>query len=290
MTVTLVTGANSGIGRAAALHLAGLGHTVYGAMRDLSRGDKLASMAEGAGVVVHPIQLDVTDDVSVRTAVASVVATEGRLDVLVNNAGLGHNGVTEDLDIDEGKAIFDVNYWGVIRCVQAALPAMRDQGSGVILNVSSVTGRIAALANTAYASSKWAVECLSDALAQETAPFGIRIKIVEPGVTRTAILPKNSGYPDNPVYEPAYRRMEMFYRAGALADVRPEVVAETIAEAIADESAQLRYVCAYGGQELVDGLADLSDADWIAMGAAATDEEYCKRFEAAFGLDIRTEL
>ena len=289
MTVVVVTGANSGIGRATALHLAAEGCTVYGGMRDLSRGEKLATLADAADVTVHPLQLDVSVDESVGEAFATVLEREGGVDVLVNNAGVGYNAVVEEVDIAHAQQVFDVNYFGVIRCTQAVLPSMRERRSGTIVNVSSIAGRVAALAQTVYASSKWAVECLSENLAQELAPWDIRVKVVEPGVTRTALLAKHTDlHPESP-YADAYRRMFGFYMAGIEANVRPEEVAEVVAEAIGDRSARLRYVCAYGGEELGGGRAGVSDEDWVALGAAADDAEYAERFEAAFGLVLPTD-
>jgi NAD(P)-dependent dehydrogenase (short-subunit alcohol dehydrogenase family) len=287
MAVIVVTGANSGIGRAAAVHLAAAGHSIHGAMRDTGKAGKLRDEAAAAGASVHEVELDVSDDASVRRGIQGVLDAEGRIDVLVNNAGLGYNKVVEEIDIAEGQAVFDVNYWGVVRCTQAVLPTMRHQGAGTIVNVSSVAGRVAALAQAVYASSKWALECLSENLAQEVAPFGIRVKVVEPGVTRTALLNKHTELHEDSVYADAYRRMFAFYAAGILADVRAPVVAEVIAAAIADESPRLRYTCAYGGDELAERRAAVSDADWLGLGTAANDDEYFDRFEQAFALDIR---
>jgi NAD(P)-dependent dehydrogenase (short-subunit alcohol dehydrogenase family) len=287
MAVIVVTGANSGIGRAAAIHLASSGHTVYGAMRDLARGEKLAALADEAGTEVRPVAIDVSDDESVRSGFAEVLGHEGHVDVLVNNAGIGMNAVVEEVDIEEAKAVFDVNYFGIIRCTQAVLPTMRERRSGTIVNVSSIAGRIAALAQAVYASSKWAVECLSENLAQELAPWDIRVRVIEPGVTRTALLAKHADLHEDSPYADAYRRMFAMYVAGIEANVRPEAVAEVIAGAIDDPSARLRYVCAYGGEELGDGRAGVSDEDWIALGRAADDDEYAERFRAAFGLDVR---
>lgn len=287
MSVIVVTGANSGIGRAAAVHLAAAGHTVYGAMRDLGKAGKLHDEAEAAGAAVHPVEIDVADDDSVRQGIRAVLDAEGHIDVLVNNAGLGYNRAVEEIDIAAAKTVFDVNYWGVVRCTQAVLPSMRERGSGTIVNISSVAGRVAALAQAVYASSKWALECLSENLAQEVAPFGVGVKIIEPGVTRTALLAKHTELHEDSVYAAAYRRMFAFYAAGILAAVRPSSVAEVIAEAIADDSPRLRYTCAYGGDELPAGRASLGDAGWLALGTADDDDAYFDRFEQAFGLDIR---
>ncbi len=284
--VVVVTGANSGIGRAAAVHLAAAGHNVYGTMRDLGKGDKLLAKAEEAGASVQTVALDVSDDESVATGMAQILDEAGHVDVLVNNAGVGMNAVVEEVDIDEAKQVFDVNYFGIIRCTQAVLPSMRERRSGTIVNVSSIAGRLAALAQAVYASSKWAVECLSENLAQELAPWDIKVRMIEPGVTRTALLAKHTDLREDSEYADAYRRMFAFYMAGIEAGVGADEVASVIADAIDDPTDRLRYVCAYGGEELGQGRDGVSDADWVALGAAASDDEYFRRFHEAFGLDI----
>ena len=163
---------------------------------------------------------------------------------------------------------------------------MRERGSGTIVNVSSIAGRIAALGQVVYSSSKWAVECLSENLAQEVAPFGVRVVVIEPGVTRTAILPKNVGHPEPTAYEPAYRRMLQFYLKGIEAAVPAEEVAQAIEEAIHDTSGRLRYACAWGGRELSAGRDRMSDEEWIDLGRAGDDAEYYAGFEKRFGLKL----
>ncbi len=284
MPTALVTGANSGIGRSTALKLAATGHRVYAGMRDTGKARKLLGLAAAGGLEVTPVALDVTDDESVRGA----VETTGPVDLLVNNAGIAWNATVEDVDIDQAKVVFETNYWGVIRCCQAVLPEMRERGEGHIINVSSVAGRIAALAQTIYSSSKWAVECLSENLAQEIAAFGIRVTVIEPGVARTAILPKNLDHPEPTAYESQYRRMLQFYRKGIEANVPADEVADTIVAAIDDPNPRFRYLCAWGGRELSEGRARMSDADWIALGAAKDDDTYYRDFQRLFGLDLRS--
>ncbi|HUW00938.1 MAG TPA: SDR family oxidoreductase [Acidimicrobiales bacterium] len=286
MTTAFVTGANSGIGRAIALRLAADGHEVFGGMRSLDRGTKLANFASELGVEVTPVICDVTETSSVDAAIDRVVAEGGSIDILVNNAGIALNATTEDIDIEAGKAVFDANYWGIVRTCQAALPHMRAAGSGTIVNISSVTGHLAAIGQTVYASSKWAVECLSENLAQEVVPFGVRTLVIEPGVTRTAMLAKNTDNPSPTVYETEYRRMMQFYAAGIVANVGADVVADTVSEALADQTGQLRWPCAWGGDELIAGRDQISDAEWVAMGALEDDTEYYAAFKQHFGLDL----
>ncbi len=287
MTVAFITGANSGIGRGAAVDLAGRGWTVYGSMRSLDKGAKLQAMADEAGVTVHPAVCDVTDADSVNAAIAEVTDAAGGIDVLVNNAGIGGNGVTEETPIDTYAEVMDVNLYGTIRCAQAVLPQMRERGSGCIINVSSIAGIIAAIAQSPYVASKWALEGLTEGLAQEVAPFGIRVALIEPGIVMTAIMAKNTDAPDvTGAYGPHYRRLFGFYEKGLQTPGRPDEVAEVIHAAATDDPPKFRYTCGWGGEELSSGRAKISDQDWIALGAIEDDDAYAARFSELFGLDI----
>ncbi len=288
-TIALITGANSGIGRAAAVDLASKGWTVYGSMRSLDKGDRLAAMAAEAGVDerVHPVACDVTDTESVNRAVAEVTADAGRIDVLVNNAGVGGNGVTEEVPVERYAEIMDVNVYGIVRCVQAVAPQMRERGEGCIINVGSVAGVIAAVGQAPYVASKWAVEGLTEGLAQEMAAFGVRVALIEPGVIRTAILAKNTDAPnDSGAYGRAYRRLFAFYQAGLANPGHPSEVADVIHEIVTTDSPKLRWTCGWGGPELTAAKPKVSDEDWVALGAIEDDDEYAARFTELFGLDI----
>ncbi len=288
MHSVLVTGANSGIGRATALRLASEGYRVFAAMRDTGKAGKLLDLARERGCEVETVELDVTSDASVGRGVEQVLKQAGKLDVLINNAGIGWNATTEDIDIEAAKVVFETNYWGVVRCIQAVVPQMRERGAGHVVNVSSIAGRIAALAQTVYSSSKWALECLSENLVQELAPFGVRVSVIEPGVTRTAILPKNIGHPEPTAYTDAYRRMLQFYAKGIEANVPADDVADVVCGALSDPKPRFRYTCAWGGEELASRRAAISDEDWIALGRASSDDEYYAHFERLFGLDLRS--
>jgi len=287
MTVALITGANSGIGRSAAVDLAAKGWTVYGSMRSLDKGDKLAAMCAEAGVEVHPVVCDVIDTDSVNRVVAEVTEAAGQIDVLVNNAGVGGNGVCEETPLDEYKNVMDINLYGVIRGVQAVLPQMRERGSGCIINVSSIAGVIAALAQSSYSTSKWALEGLTEGLAQEVAPHGVRVALIEPGIVKTAIMAKNTDMPNvSGAYDSANRRMMNFYAAGLNNPGHPSEVAAVIYEAATTEDPKLRYTCGWGGEKIIAGKAKLSDEDWVAMGAIASDADYAARIKEVFGVEI----
>ncbi|MBK8334760.1 MAG: SDR family oxidoreductase [Acidimicrobiaceae bacterium] len=287
-TISVVTGANSGIGRATAIHLAAQGHVVFGTVRSLDKAGKLLAMATAAGVDINLVELDVASDESVRDGFADILrATDGIVDVLVNNAGVGGNAVVEECPPSVHLEVMNVNLCGAVRCLQQVLPGMRQRGQGTIINVTSVVGRLAALAQSPYVASKWALEGLSEELAQEVAPFGVRVVIIEPGITKSAIFAKNLDMPnDTGAYDDAYRRMFQMYAAGLAHATDPFEVGKLIHHVITTDRPQLRYAVSWGAKELIDGRAAITDEQWTALGAAADDDAYYAGFRAAFGLDL----
>ena len=176
----LVTGASSGIGEDTARKLQALGYVVYGAAR---RTDRLQALVTDG---IRPLTMDVTDDASMTAGVDRILEETGRIDVLVNNAGYGSHGAIEDVPIDEARRQFEVNVFGLARLTQLVSPHMRAQGSGTIINISSIGGRLTTPLGGWYHATKYAVEALSDALRMELRPFGIDVVVVEPGAIRTA--------------------------------------------------------------------------------------------------------
>src|SRR5436190_3763905 len=184
--VAVVTGTSSGIGYETSLTLARNGFLTYATMRNLNKSDNIKSLAEKERLPLKIVQLDVTDDGSVKNAMQSITAGASRIDVLVNNAGYVLNGAFEDLAIEELKAQYETNFFGVTRVTQAVLPIMRKQKSGIIVNISSGVVTIGGYpGGSAYVSTKFAIEGLSKSMAYELEPFGIKVVLVEPGVIRT---------------------------------------------------------------------------------------------------------
>ena len=285
--VCIVTGANSGIGRSTAITLAKNGYTVFGAMRSLERGEKLREIAQHLGLKINEVELDISNTDSVTQGINEIKSQTERIDVLINNAGVGSNAVIEDVNIELDKDVFETNFWGAIRCIQAVLPTMRAQQSGHIVQVSSIAGRVGLPAQPIYSASKWALEGLSENLAHDLSSFGIRVSIIEPGVTRTAILGKNNTVPDNPDYEHVYGRMLDMYLEGIEANVRPEAVSETILECLESQRKQLRWPVAWGADTMVNARHDGSvpDEDWIRIGSLVNDrEEWINSFKQAIKL------
>ncbi|MCP4005576.1 MAG: SDR family oxidoreductase [bacterium] len=237
--VILITGASAGFGKAGAEHLAALGHRVYGTSRR-------AAFPDSADAPPGPLMLpmDVCDDESVRQAVDFVLKREGRIDVLVNNAGVGLAGAIEDTSVEEAKALFETNFFGVLRVCRAVLPSLREQRSGHIVNISSLGGLVTIPFQGFYSASKYALESMSDALRMELRSFGIRVTLLEPGDFKT-------GFTDSRVFSAAseegsaYR--ESCTRAVAVMErdeqngADPRQLAELLAKVIANPSPRNRY-------------------------------------------------
>ncbi len=183
--VAIVTGSSSGIGREISIILARNGFITYATMRNLQKGSDLKSIAKNESLPLHFVQLDVTDDNLVNNAIQTIYNESGRLDILVNNAGYALSGTFEDLSMDEIKSQYETNVFGLIRTTQSVLPIMRNQKSGLIVNISSGLGRFGRPTLSGYVSSKFAVEGLSESMSYELEPFGIKTVIVEPGVVNT---------------------------------------------------------------------------------------------------------
>src|SRR5919204_4412132 len=181
--VAVVTGSSTGIGYEISLILARNGFLTYATMRNLNKSQNIKLLASKENLPIHVKQLDVTDDASINNAIQAISSETGRIDVLVNNAGYVLSGALEDLAIEEEiKAQYETNLYGLIRTTQAVLPIMRKQKSGIIVNISSAAGRFGLPGSSAYVSTKFAVEGLSESMSYELEPFGIKVVIVEPGV------------------------------------------------------------------------------------------------------------
>ncbi len=285
--IAVVTGANSGIGRATAIHLAGHGYRVFGTTRTRDRAVKAMAMADEAGVTIEWIEMDIADDQSVTAGFALLFGQVDHVDVLVNNAGVGGNAVVEECPPEMFLEVMNINLCGAVRCIREVAPTMRARRSGCIVNVSSVVGRFAALAQAPYVASKWALEAMSEELAQELAPFDIRVAIIEPGITKSAIFAKNIDAPNSTgAYDAHYRRLFQFYAAGMAQATDPFEVGAVIKSAIETDRPRLRYPVSWGGPELLGRRPEISDAEWVALGATKTDEEYAAEFERLFGVSI----
>jgi NAD(P)-dependent dehydrogenase (short-subunit alcohol dehydrogenase family) len=183
--VAVVTGSSSGIGFETSGLLAKNGFITYATMRNLDKSNKIIDLKQKEKLPLEVVKLNVTDDKSVKEAIEKISNEQETIDVLINNAGYGLVGPLEELSIQEFKEQFETNVFGVIRVIQEILPIMRKQRHGTIVNISSVAGRIGFPLTSAYVSSKFALEGLSESMAYEIEPFGIKVILIEPGVIKT---------------------------------------------------------------------------------------------------------
>ena len=261
----LITGASSGIGFDAARTLARQGHRVYAAARRVDRMEPL----KADGVV--PIGMDVTDETSLQDGVGAVLAAESRIDVLVNNAGYGYFGAIENVPLEEARRQLEVNVFGLARLCQLVLPAMREQGSGRIVNISSVAGKAVLLFGGWYHVSKYSVEALSDALRMEMKPFGIDVVLIEPGGIRTDwgliaadhLAESSAGTPYEEEGLQESKTLRKAYSIRLLS--RPAVVTRAISRAVNSKRPRTRYRIGFGSGILVLSHALLPDRWWDAL-------------------------
>lgn len=262
-STVIVTGTSSGIGLATALALAKAGHDVVATVRTGHSEVSVAEQATRAGVALDVRHLDVTSDASVAELVAGVLADHGRIDALVNNAGVGHRGTLEQLALSDMAATMDVDFWGVARMTKAVLPAMRAARQGRIVTVTSMNGLIGMPFSDAYNAAKFAVEGLMEGLAPVMAAFGVQISVIEPGPVRTAFFANMAGKTGEPDSADPYAAMRRHYDAALAAMTKgdtgeaPEGVAATILEALTSEAPHFRYqsspaASAMAGRKIVD--------------------------------------
>ena len=263
--VAVVTGTSSGIGFETALALAREGYYTYATMRDTAKSDKIKELGKKDNLKIDVLELDVDDENSVKTAIKKILDEKERIDVLVNNAGWGLWGCVEDVSVDEFKAQFDTNFFSIIKLIQEVGPTMRKQGSGKIINISSVAGRIGFPASPAYISSKFALEGLSESLRLEMAPFGVDVIIIEPGVIKTNFLnpvrlSKNSEA--DTAYSDITNKVVSGVKMMAEMGTHPKEVADTIVKAAKDEKPIPRYIVGNDASMFLEARKNKTDIEF----------------------------
>jgi NAD(P)-dependent dehydrogenase (short-subunit alcohol dehydrogenase family) len=276
--VAVVTGSSSGIGFKTALTLGRNGFQTYATMRNIAKSKNIKSIATKENLPINIEQLDVTDNKSVTNAIQAIVSKADRIDVLVNNAGYALTSAFEDLAIEEIKAQYETNLFGLIRTSQAVLPIMRKQKSGVIVNISSGAGRFGYPGGSAYVSTKFAVEGLSESMAYEIEPFGIKVILIEPGVIKTNIangmvVAKKSQNPNSPYFQIMQKMSTSFEHMLENASSSPDLVAKVVLQAVTSENPSLsRY------------LAGKDVESWIEAKRNMSDDEFHKMIKRSFNL------
>ena len=284
MANVLITGTSTGIGLATALAFGRAGHTVAATMRNPQRAPELATVAAREKLPITVSTMDV--DADSRSARRSA-GSSGRWDLSTFSSttpGLSGHGSVEELPLAEFRAVMETNYFGVIRCIQAILPAMRQRRSGCIINVASVAGHIASSPQAPYTASKFALEALSEALAQEAKPFNVRVAIVEPGIIDTPMA-RHIGVPVPSPY-PQQQRFAALFRTVLKSPVPPAVVADKMLEIVTSGTWQLRHPVGPDAEPFLAWRKSMTDEEWVSWGALDDDDWYA-RVHADFGLDAR---
>jgi NAD(P)-dependent dehydrogenase (short-subunit alcohol dehydrogenase family) len=268
--VAVITGSSSGIGLETSLNLARNGFLTYATARSLEKGFKINTLAvDKEKLPIRVVQLDVTDNQSVNNAIQTIVSETGRIDVLVNNAGYALGGALEDLSMEEIKHQYETNVFGLIRVTQAVLPIMRKQQSGIIVNLSSGAGLFGYPGGSAYVSTKFAVEGLTESIAYELEPFGIKVVLIEPGFIRTnfanaMVIAKKAQDPSSP-YSQMMQKVAANSGEMAKNGSPVEVVAKVILEAVTSKNPNLRYLAGKDVEAWAASKKTMSDTEFYHM-------------------------
>jgi NAD(P)-dependent dehydrogenase (short-subunit alcohol dehydrogenase family) len=265
--VALVTGSSRGIGFVTSTTLARNGFLTYASMRNLDKEKEIRLVVDKEKIPLKTIQLDVTDSNSVDNAIKSIMEQSGRIDVLVNNAGYGLVGAFEELGMEEIKQQYETNLFGVMRVTQAVLPIMRKQKSGIIVNMSSGAGRFGYPNGSAYVSTKFALEGLTESVAYEVEPFGIKIVLVEPGFVRTNfsnVVAKKS-QSTNSQYSKMTEKMAASIEQMKLKSSPPELVANVVLEVVTSKNPNLRYLAGKDVEKWMEQKKNMSDEQFFSM-------------------------
>lgn len=285
MTTVLITGTSKGIGLETALAFGRKGHQVAAAMRNPEAAPELAQIAAREKLPITIYKMDVDSDSSVHEGIDQITKKMGPIDVLVNNAGIERMGSIEEIPVKEFQAVMNTNYFGVIRCVQAVLPSMRQRRSGCIINIASVAGRIASPSMSAYSASKYALESLSEILAQEVKSFGIHVAIVEPGIIDTHMA-QHITVPNHASNYSHQTRLAALFTASLKNPVPPTIVADKILEISTSGTWQLRHLVGPDAAPFIGWRQSMSDEAWVDLGAL-NDDAWYDRIKADFGMEVR---
>jgi NAD(P)-dependent dehydrogenase (short-subunit alcohol dehydrogenase family) len=287
MSHIVITGASRGIGLATALELARAGHLVTATMRNPGGSPELGDQAAKEKLPIRIETMDVDSDQSVQQAFARILA-QAPVDVLVNNAGIERTGAIEETPLADFRTCMETNYFGAIRCIQAVVGPMRKRGSGAIINVTSVAGKISIAPMAAYSASKYALEALSEVLAQELRAFGVRVAIVEPGIIDTRMARNIEGMTSSKVYPQVRRVAAMFEATMAAGAGQPQVVAQKVREIVESGTWRLRHPVGPDAEPFLGWRGSMNDESWVQW-SAQSDSEWSKSVKADFGMDLKLE-
>jgi NAD(P)-dependent dehydrogenase (short-subunit alcohol dehydrogenase family) len=286
MRSVIITGANKGIGYDIALAFGRAGYKVFATMRNPETAAALKQKIKEESLPITILVMDVDSDESVKQCINAIYKEQGSVDVLVNNAGIECHGSVEEVSMSDFKAVMETNYFGVLRCIKAVLPQMRNDRNGCIINVTSIAGKISNTPLGPYTASKHALEAISECLAQEVKPFNIRVAIVEPGIIDTQMA-RNISHGGNSIY-PQPNRFGGLFVASLKTPTSATIVADKILEIANSDSWQLRHPVGPDAAPFLHWRASMTDEQWVDWNAM-NDEEWYNAVETSFGLNAREE-
>jgi len=279
MPSALITGTSTGIGLETALYFARNGYRVFAGARKPEVVERHAN--------IIPVKLDVDQDASVCECVAEVLREAGAIDVLVNNAGVGIAGAIEMVPLDRARAMFETNFWGAVRMMQAVLPHMRERRSGTIVNVTSLMGHVTLPCHGFYAASKYALSAVSETLAIEARTLGIKVAIIEPGVILTPIWSKAEALmPENHPYQQGMGRLWRLFNAQLEGGTLPGVVARAIYDSVQEGGTKLRYPVGLDAETVAAVRDRMTAGEWASLMIEEDEDKFVAKAEAAFGADL----
>lgn len=272
MKSVIITGTSKGIGLETALAFARAGYKVFATMRNPANAADFKQKIIDEGLAITISAMDVDDDESVTNGINAIIGENGPVDVLVNNAGIEYHGSIEEVPLADFKAVMETNYFGALRCIKVVLPLMRERRSGCIINVTSIAGKIANTPLGPYAASKFALEAVSESLAQEVKPFNVRVAIVEPGIIDTKMA-RDITDGGKSVY-PQVNRFGGVFEASLKTPTPPALVADKILEIADSGTWQLRHPVGPDALPTLGWRAKMNDEEWVNFHAASDEEWY----------------
>lgn len=284
MSTILVTGASTGIGQETSLHLARQGHDVYASVRNPDTAVELKEKIAAENLPVNVIKLDLVDPATIDAAVSEIMARSGRIDAVIANAGIGAGSSVEETELDVVRDIFETNYFGNVSLLRAVTPVLRKQQSGHVIMVGSLAGRYVAGCHGHYSASKWAMEGLCEALAQEMAEFNVSVSVVEPGCVVTPMWTKGTPPDAPPLYPINVQRLTRFFEFGLGQPAMPSDVAQAIESALNSDKPPFRIPVGKDANEVTAGRASVTENEWVEA-LCLEGEAFADRWQEIVGVD-----
>src|SRR5260370_602371 len=287
MANIVITGASRGIGLATALELSRVGHQVVATMRNPAGSPELGEQAAKEKLQIRIATMDVDYDENVNQVFGRILA-RGPVDVLVDNGGIERTGAIEETPLADFRTCMETNYFGAIRCMQAVIPHMREPGSGAIINVTSAAEKISLSPMGPYSASKFALEAVSEALAQELRAFGVRVAIVEPGIIDTRMA-RNIGDMEASRLYPQVRRCSVLFEGVIAAGAgQPQLVGQKVREIVESGTWQLRHPVGPDAEPFLNWRGSMNNESWVDW-SAQSDSDWLRSVKADFGMDLKLD-